>query len=65
MRRRIQCPDCRFCQACAPSRCRRCRPTGPRPRRMTTREQIRLYARLNPDCRHAGDPTYYRKKEQG
>ena len=42
------CPDCRCCQWCSDDRCRLCLRSGCGTRRkMTLREQVELYERLN------------------
>ena len=50
------CPDCRCCQWCSDDRCRLCLRTGCGARRkLTIREQVELYERLNAEERGVSD----------
>ena len=51
------CPDCRSCQWCSDDRCRLCLRTGCGVRRkLSIREQIEIYERLNAGERERQEP---------
>ncbi len=46
--RKKPCSDCKMCQNCSDSRCNACRGDGLQKPKLSIREQIALYDRLNP-----------------
>ena len=47
-RKKLPCPDCKFCQWCSDDRCRMCRGEKKRSgKKLSIAEQIELYERIN------------------
>jgi len=55
------CPDCNFCQFCSETRCNACRGKGSIAKKMTIREQIELFEKLNPGTNKPEGPIYYKQ----
>jgi hypothetical protein len=47
-KKKLPCPDCKFCQWCSDDRCRICRgEKKPAGKKLSIAEQIELYERIN------------------
>jgi len=60
--KKYPCKACRFCQFCPETRCRVCRGKCTAGKKMSIREQIELFDRLNAGEKKNPGPVYYRHK---
>ena len=55
------CPDCTFCQFCSEIRCNACRGKGSIAKKLTIKEQIELFEKLNAGSKKIVGPIYYKQ----
>lgn len=53
--KKYPCPDCRFCQFCAETRCINCRRPPRTTPKLSIEEQIKLYEEINRKCADCTD----------